>query len=120
MLAVAHPWASASSYLSSQSLADSRCNLHATSRSSELSSFSPLSLHPLSRRSPLRRSATTTTPADPLLPLLLSPLRSRRTVESIFNAPNLKSTDATELKIPQFGLKANGVQIPDILTHNRR
>merc|ERR1711935_508853 len=33
-LAVAHPWASASSYLSSQSLADSRCNLHATSRSS--------------------------------------------------------------------------------------
>ena len=42
------------------------------------------------------------------------------TVESIFVAPNLKSTDATELKIPQFGLKANGVQIPDILTHNRR
>ena len=35
VLAVAHPnpWASASSYLSSQSLADSRCNLHATSRS---------------------------------------------------------------------------------------
>jgi len=33
-LAVAHPWASASSYLPSQSLADSRCNLHATSRSS--------------------------------------------------------------------------------------
>ena len=33
-LAVAHPWASASSYLSSQSLADSRCNLHATPRSS--------------------------------------------------------------------------------------
>ena len=31
MLAVAHPWASASFYLSSQSLADSRCNLHATS-----------------------------------------------------------------------------------------
>ena len=29
-LAVAHPWASASSYLSSQSLADSRSNLHAT------------------------------------------------------------------------------------------
>lgn len=37
-----------------------------------------------------------------------------------FVAPNLKSTDATELKIPQFGLKANGVQIPDPLTHNRR
>ena len=34
VLAVARPWASASSYLSSQSLADSRCNLHATSRSS--------------------------------------------------------------------------------------
>ena len=28
MLAVAPPWVSASSYLSSQSLADSRCNLH--------------------------------------------------------------------------------------------
>ena len=26
MLAIAHPWASASSYLSSQSLSDSRCN----------------------------------------------------------------------------------------------
>ena len=34
MLAVAHPWASASSYLSSQSVADSRCNPHATPRSS--------------------------------------------------------------------------------------
>jgi len=36
VLAVAHPipWSSASFYLSSQSLADSRCNLHATSRSS--------------------------------------------------------------------------------------
>ena len=33
-LAVAHPWSSASSYLSSQSLSDSRCNLRATSRSS--------------------------------------------------------------------------------------
>ena len=36
VLAVAHPnpWESASSYLSSQSLANSRWNLHATSRSS--------------------------------------------------------------------------------------
>ena len=36
VLAVAHPnpWWSASFYLPSQSLADSRCNLHATSRSS--------------------------------------------------------------------------------------
>ena len=34
VLAVAHPWASASSYLSSQSVADSRCNPHATPRSS--------------------------------------------------------------------------------------
>ena len=36
VLAVAHPnpWSSASSYLPTQSLADSRCNLHATSRSS--------------------------------------------------------------------------------------
>ena len=33
-LAVAHPRESASSYLSSQSLAASRCNLHATPRSS--------------------------------------------------------------------------------------
>merc|ERR1712021_182923 len=33
-LAVAHPRESASSYLSSQSLAASRCSLHATSRSS--------------------------------------------------------------------------------------
>ena len=31
VLAVAHPCASASSYLSSQSLADSRCNFHAIS-----------------------------------------------------------------------------------------
>ena len=38
-LAVAHSWASAPSYLSSQSLADSRCNLHATSRSSQFESF---------------------------------------------------------------------------------
>ena len=34
MLAVTYPWASASSYLSSQSVADSRCNPHATPRSS--------------------------------------------------------------------------------------
>ena len=36
VLAVAHPnpWSSASFYLPSQSLTDSRCNLHATSRSS--------------------------------------------------------------------------------------
>ena len=50
VLAVAHPnpWSSASFYLPSQSLADSRCNLHATSRSSHpLSSFSLLSLPPL-------------------------------------------------------------------------
>ena len=38
VLAVAHPipWSSASFYLPSQSLTDSRCNLHATSRSSHL------------------------------------------------------------------------------------
>ena len=34
VLAVAHPWASVASYLSSQSVADSRCNPHATPRSS--------------------------------------------------------------------------------------
>ena len=34
VLAVTYPWASASSYLSSQSVADSRCNPHATPRSS--------------------------------------------------------------------------------------
>ena len=32
VLAVTYPWASASSYLSSQSVADSRCNPHATPR----------------------------------------------------------------------------------------
>ena len=35
VLAVTYPWASASSYLSSQSVADSRCNPHATPRSSD-------------------------------------------------------------------------------------
>ena len=45
VLAVAHPWASASSYLSSQSVADSRCNPHATPRSS------------YSRRSPVASSS---------------------------------------------------------------
>ena len=43
VLAVTYPWAPASSYLSSQSVADSRCNPHATPRSS------------YSRRSPSRR-----------------------------------------------------------------
>ena len=43
VLAVTYPWASASSYLSSQSVADSRCNPHATPRSS------------YSHRSPSRR-----------------------------------------------------------------
>ena len=32
VLAVTYPWSSASSYLSSQSVADSRCNPHATPR----------------------------------------------------------------------------------------
>ena len=69
-----HPWASASSYLSSQSLADSRCDLHATSRS------------PPSRRSfpclfffcrvallCFVRSAAPPPPAGPLLSRLLAP-----------------------------------------------
>ena len=43
VLAVTYPWAPASSYLSSQSVADSRCNPHATPRSS------------YSHRSPSRR-----------------------------------------------------------------
>ena len=34
VLAVTYPWAPASSYLSSQSVADSRCDPHATPRSS--------------------------------------------------------------------------------------
>ena len=46
VLALAHPnpWSSASFYLPSQSLADSRCNLHATSVLAvvPLSSFFPL------------------------------------------------------------------------------
>merc|ERR1711935_1024091 len=69
-----HPWASASSYLSSQSLADSRslqpsCHLAVV----PLSSFFPLSLLLLSRRSPLPRSATPPPPAVPLFSLLLAP-----------------------------------------------
>ena len=68
VLAVTYPWAPASSYLSSQSVADFRCNPHATPRSSYsrlillcaascvgvLTSASP-SLFPL-RRSPSRES----------------------------------------------------------------
>ena len=50
MLAVTYPWAPASSYLSSQSVADSRCNPHATPRSS-------YSRHSPSRRFFLCRSA---------------------------------------------------------------
>ena len=66
-----HPWASASSYLSSQSLADSRCNLHSCHLAViPLSSFFPLSLLLLSRRSPLPRSATPPPPAGPLFSLL--------------------------------------------------
>ena len=59
VLAVAHPWASASSYLSSQSLLSRRFLLRPSCHLSvvPLSSFSPLSLLPLSRRSPLPRSA---------------------------------------------------------------
>merc|ERR1712086_923161 len=75
VLAVAHPdpWASASSYLSSQSLRrfslQPSCHLAVV----PLSSFSLLSRHPLSRRSPLPRSATAPSPADPLLSQLLPP-----------------------------------------------
>ena len=71
VLAVAHPRASTTSYLSSQFLADSRCNLHGTwimppLAVVPLSSFSPLSLLPLSRRSRLPRPATPPPPApDP-------------------------------------------------------
>ena len=46
VLAVAHPWASVSSYLSSQSVADSRCNPHATPRSPQIRCSRALS-HPL-------------------------------------------------------------------------
>ena len=78
VLAVAHPnpWSSASFYLPSQSLADSRCNLHATSRSSHSRRSLPcacaLSLLPLSRRSPLPRPATPPPPAGPLFSRLLT------------------------------------------------
>merc|ERR1711935_471332 len=72
-LAVAHPWASASSYLSSQSLADSRCNLHATSRPSHSRRSLPCHfLPPLSLRSLLPRPAAPP-PAGPLFSRLLSP-----------------------------------------------
>jgi len=71
VLAVAHPWASASSYVSFRSpspiLAATRSKLHATFAVVPLSSFSLLSLHPLSRRSPLPRSAAPPLSADPLL-----------------------------------------------------
>merc|ERR1711935_186542 len=66
-LSVAHPWASASSYLSSQSLADSRCNLHATSRSSH--SRRSLSCRLFLCRVLRRRRRL----ADPLFSRLLSP-----------------------------------------------
>ena len=45
VLAVTYPWASASSYLSSQSVADSRCNPHATPRSSYSRRTPELHLH---------------------------------------------------------------------------
>merc|ERR1711935_922851 len=61
------------SYLPSQSLSDSRCNLHPTSRSPPSRRALPLSLLPLSRRSPLPRSAPPPPPAVPLFSRLLSP-----------------------------------------------
>ena len=75
VLAVTYPWAPASSYLSSQSVADSRCNPHATPRAAVflLSSFSLPSLLPLSLRSPLPRSAAPLLPVGPLLSRLLLP-----------------------------------------------
>merc|ERR1712153_182469 len=81
VLAVAHPWASASSYLfpylslfavSRRFLLRPSCRLSVV----PLSSFSPLSLMsllPLSRRSPLPRSATPPPPAGPFFSRLLSP-----------------------------------------------
>ena len=73
VLAVAHPRASTTSYLSSQFLTNSRSDLHATSRFFSLSSsFSPLLFHPLTHRSPRPRSETPLPSA--LLSLLLSPL----------------------------------------------
>merc|ERR1712021_115632 len=79
-LAVAHPRESASSYLSSQSLADSRCNLHATSRSSHSRRSLPCHffLCRVALFCPVQRSATTPLPADPLLSPLGVTLPSSR------------------------------------------
>ena len=75
MLAVTYPWAPASSYLSSQSVADSRCNPHSCHPAVFLlSSFSLPSLLPLSLHSPLPRSAAPLLPVGPLLSRLLLPL----------------------------------------------
>ena len=76
VLAVTYPWAPASSYLSSQSVADSRCNPHATPRSS-YSRRSPSRRFFLCRsglRSPLPRSASPLLPVGPLLSRLFLPL----------------------------------------------
>jgi len=73
VLAVAHPWLGVCPLSISllSPLADSRCNLHATSRV-PLSSFSLLSLQPLSRRSLLclARSRSATPPPPAVLPIL--------------------------------------------------
>ena len=75
MLAVAHPnpWASASFY--SPFAVPRRFSLQPSCHLAivPLSSFSLLSLPPLSRRSPLPRPATPPPPADPLLSRLLPP-----------------------------------------------
>ena len=107
VLAVAHPWASASSYLVvavSRQILAATFIVHATSRSSHSdSSFSLLPLHPLTPcRSPLPRSATPPPPADPLLSRPLSPLGVRNSPllaayfgpSSLSSSPRDHSSDA--------------------------
>ena len=82
VLAVAHPWMSASSYLSSQSVADSRCNPHATPRSS-YSRRSPSCRFFLCRSALLylpKRKKENGQPLSPILAATFIPPRDRPTL----------------------------------------
>ena len=134
-LAVAHPWASASSYLSSQSLADSwstwsavdsrsssRCNLHATSRTRSSHSRRRLSLvtsSSVASLSSLPRSATPPPPAGPLFSRLLAPfgaappsslhiLAPRRS--SLSSSPRARTTllTPTAIHLPPSHIRCSG------------
>ena len=93
VLAVTYPWAPASSYLSSQSVADSRCNPHATPRSS----YSRRSLPPVASSSvaPLSpASLCIATAACRSLALAASPASRRNTalLAAYFGPSSLSSS----------------------------